>query len=297
MIASINGTPVSAAELEQESKTIMAHYQQQIPPEQLNAMQPEIQKQAIESIINRRLLIDEVERQNIALNSNRVKQEIDAIAARFPSRDAFEDQLKANGISMDQMEKDLGQQIRIDTMIQDHVKAKDIQVNEEEAKGFYEANPDSFKSQEQVRASHILLKVDANSSDDFKSQKRLELAGILGQIEKGADFSQMAQQHSDCPSKQKGGDLGSFGKGSMVKPFEEAVFKMTPGELSDIVETDFGYHIIKLTEKSEAGTVAFNDVKDQIIQHLLGQKQQGEFHNLIQDLRKNADIQYGDELK
>ena len=299
MIASVNGTDVTAAELEQEVQTIIAHsqQQQQMPPEQINAMLPQIQKQAVESIINRLLLVAESDRQNITLDSDRVKKEIEAIKARFPSQDVFEEQLKTHGTSLEKMEKEMRQQVRVDTLIQNHVNAKDIQISEEEAKSFYDANPDSFKSQEKVSASHILLKADANSSSDLKTQKRLELAGVLGQIEKGADFAEMAKKHSDCPSKEKGGDLGSFGRGSMVKPFEEVVFDLNPGDLSGIVETDFGYHIIKLTEKSDAETVAFDTVKDQLLQHLEGQKKQGEFQNLIQDLRKGADIKYGDETK
>jgi len=292
MIASVNGTDVSAADVEQEVKAIISQYQKEIPQEQLKTMLPEIKKQAVESIINRHLLYEEVERKNIAPNPDRVQEEIQKIASQFPSQADFEQQLSNHGISMDRMEKDLGQQFRVDTLIRDYVSTKNIKVGDDEVSNFYESNPDSFQAPEQIRASHILLKVGSEESQDVKTQKRLELAGILGKIEKGADFAQMAQSHSECPSKQNGGDLGLFGRGQMVKPFEETAFKLAPDEVSDIVETEFGFHVIKLLEKNEAYKEEFDAVKDQIVNHLLSEKEQGEFQELIKELRKEATIEY-----
>jgi peptidyl-prolyl cis-trans isomerase C len=295
MIANVNGTAISTEDVEQEVKAILSQYQQQIPPEQLKTMLPEIKKQAVESIINRYLLYEEVERQNIDVDADRVEEEIQKIAGQFPSQEAFEEQLGNHGISLDVMERDLGQQFRVDTLIRNYVDTKNIKVTNEEVVNFYESNPDSFQSPEQVRASHILLKVDSGESQEVKSQKRLEMAGIIGRIEKGADFAEMAQTHSDCPSKQKGGDLGLFGRGQMVKPFEEAAFKLAAGEVSDIVETEFGYHVIKLVEKNEARKEEFETVKDQIVNHLIAIKEQGEFQELIKGLRKEATIEYAQE--
>ncbi len=295
MIANVNGTIISDTDVEQEMKAMLAQYQQEIPPEQLEAMLPNMKKQAIESIINRHLLCEEVDRKNIAVDAERVVQEIKQIADRFPSQAAFEQQLSNHGISVNQMEKDLGQQFRVDTLIKGYVKDKDIHVTDDEAADFYESNPNSFQSPEEIRASHILLKVASEDLQDVKTQKRLELAGILGRIEKGADFAQLAQSHSDCPSKQNGGDLGLFGRGSMVKPFEEAAFKLKPGEVSDIVETEFGYHLIKLLEKNEARKEEFDAVKDQIVDHLTTTKEQVEFQGLIKELRAEATIEYAKE--
>ena len=197
MIATVNGYSITDNDLEQEMNAILAQTRQQIPQDQMSQMLPEIRKQAIESIINRQLLYEEVDRQEIALDEEKVKTEVKNIAGRFPSPSAFEDQLKNLGISLEQMEKDLGQQFRVDTLIRSYVDTKNIEVNENELSEFFNDNRDSFQTPEQVRASHILLKVEADASQDLKSQKRLELAGILGRIEKGADFADMAQNHSD----------------------------------------------------------------------------------------------------
>ncbi len=295
MIAKVNGTVVSAADVEEETKAILAQHQQQIPQEQLKAMLPKIQKQAVESIINRHLLYEEVDRKKIAYNPERVQAEIDKIAGQFPSQAAFEQQLSNHGISLDKMKEDLGQQFRIDALIRGYVDTKNIRVSDDEVLTFYNSNPESFQSPEQVRASHILLQVANDEPQEVRTQKRLEMAGIIGQIEKGADFAQMAQNHSDCPSKQNGGDLGAFARGQMVKPFEEAAFKMNPGEVSDIVETEFGYHVIKLVEKSEARKEEFADVKDQITNHLISVKEQSEFQELVKELREGATIEYAEQ--
>lgn len=103
---------------------------------------------------------------------------------------------------------------------------------------------------DQVQASHILLMYQGSARSTAtrsKEEAQQLIAQIKQQIDGGADFAQLAQQHSDCPSGKKGGDLGSFGRGQMVKPFEETAFAMNPGQVSDVVETDFGYHIIKRT--------------------------------------------------
>jgi peptidyl-prolyl cis-trans isomerase C len=295
MIAKVNGTAVSAVEVDQEVKAISEQYQQQIPPDQLETMIPELKKRAVESIINRHLLYEEVDRKNIVSDPDRIKEEVQKIASQFQSQAAFEEQLASHNISLDQMEKDLGMQFRVDALIREYVDTKSIQVAEEEIVSFYESNPESFQSPEERRASHILLKCAPEDPQEVKTQKRLELAGILGRIEKGADFSEMAQSHSDCPSKQKGGDLGLFGRGSMVKPFEEAAFNLNPNEVSDIIETEFGYHLIKLTEKKEARKEAFDTVKEQISNHLMATKEQAEFQKLISELRKEATIEYVEE--
>jgi peptidyl-prolyl cis-trans isomerase C len=296
MIAKVNGTTITVSDLEKEVKGMLAQYhQQQVPLEQIQPMLPQIKKQAIESLINRQLLYEEVDRRNIVSDSDQVKAEIKKIASSYPSQAEFEKQLNENGFSVDQMEKDMEQQLKLDLLIKEDLKFKDIQVTEEEASSFFKSNPDSFQAPIQVRASHILLKASPEDPQDVKTQKRLELAGILGRIEKGADFADMARNHSDCPSKEQGGDLGLFGKGAMIKPFEDAAFSMNLGEVSDIVETEFGFHIIRLEERNEERKEEFDAVKEEIINHLAATKEQAKFDEFIKDLRNEAAIEYAEE--
>ena len=133
--------------------------------------------------------------------------------------------------------------------------ASKIVVTPEEVKAFYDGNPDVFKTPEMVRASHILVKVDKAASDEEKAKALEKIKAIQKRIKSGEDFAKVAKEVSDSPSKDDGGDLDFFQKGQMVPPFEKAAFSMKPGETSDIVETEVGYHIIRLTDKKEARTV------------------------------------------
>ena len=188
-------------------------------------------------------------------------------------------------------------EIRQDMMIQALLdgQLKDVKkVSAEDVSAFYRDHPESFRSPEQVRASHILIAVDSGASEEERAQKRLELAKLKGEIEKGTDFAQLASQHSDCPSKARGGDLGYFPRGKMVKPFEDAAFGMKVGEVSDIVETQFGYHLIKVTDHQEPKQATLDDVKDQIENLLNRQAKDEAIGQYIAKLRESAKITYAE---
>jgi len=123
------------------------------------------------------------------------------------------------------------------------------------------------------------------------------MAGILGRIEKGSDFGEMARAHSDCPSKEQGGDLGLFERGKMVKPFEDAAFNLNAGELSDIVESPFGYHLIKVLDKKEPETIQLEAAKNQLTDHLRQRKEQDLFIAYVDQLRAGAEIEYAGDTQ
>lgn len=296
MIAKVNEVEIMQEEVEKEVQNIIAQHQNNFTPEQIEAAKPKIRQQAVESTINKYLLNFEVGQNNIQVSPEQIQEEFDAIVKRFPSQAAFEDQLKQVGITGDQIKSDLELQLKVDSLVRSHISGLELKVTEQDVSGFFNDNPDNFKMPERIKASHILFKVDPDASNDLKAQKRLELSGLLGKIEKGAEFANVAKQHSECPSKEQGGDLGFFDRGKMVKPFEEVAFKLNVGEISEIVETKFGYHIIKLMERKDAETAKFDEVKDQISQHLIATKEQDAFVQYVETLRKAAKIEYGPEV-
>lgn len=139
---------------------------------------------------------------------------------------------------------------------------KNVEVSEEEMKKFYEENPQHFQKGASVSAKHILVK------DEAKCQEILEMITSGARV-----FEEAAQEFSTCPSGQKGGDLGEFGKGQMVKEFEDAAFSAEIGQVVGPVATQFGYHLIKVEARKDAETIAFEEVKEQIRRNLLSQKQ------------------------
>lgn len=152
------------------------------------------------------------------------------------------------------------------------------QVSEQEARDYYAQNAAQFQGDEQRRASHILIAFGVSPTDEAKQKAKAKAEEVLGLVKKNpAQFEELAKQYSQDPgSKDKGGDLGLFGTGAMVKPFEDAVFSMKPGTVSELVESDFGYHIIKLTEIKGSGQ-SFADVQGQIRAELMYQKALSKF--------------------
>jgi peptidyl-prolyl cis-trans isomerase D len=151
------------------------------------------------------------------------------------------------------------------------------QVSEDETKKFYADNAEKFQGDEQRRASHILIGFGANPTPQAKQQAREKAEKVLAEVKKGSSFEELAKKYSQDPgSAEKGGDLGMFGRGAMVKPFEDAVFSMAPGATSDLVESEFGYHIIKLTEIKGAAET-YDSVKPKIRAELMYQKALAKF--------------------
>jgi peptidyl-prolyl cis-trans isomerase C len=159
-----------------------------------------------------------------------------------------------------------------------------------EAKDFYAKNPDKFKQDEQVRASHILVRVDPNADAKTKAKAKAEIDSVLKQLKGGGDFAKLAQQHSQDPSAAQGGDLGFFPKGQMVPEFDQAAFSLPVGQLSGIVTTQFGYHILRVTEKKPPRTVPFEEALAQIKQYLEQDKKQKAAEAFVDGLKKKSKI-------
>ncbi len=192
MIAKVNGTPITSGQVERELRNIVAQYQNNVPPDQLQQLQPKLRTQALENLINTQLLFREADRKGIKPSSEAINTELDGIISRFPSPEAFQQQMTKVGISREQMVKDIEQQLKVTALVKEALVAVETTVTDEEVSQFYQGNPDSFQSPEQVRAQHILLKVNADDAPEIKNQKRLELAGLGGKIQNGADFSKIA---------------------------------------------------------------------------------------------------------
>ncbi len=167
--------------------------------------------------------------------------------------------------------------------------AAKISISDDELKTYYDTHAEEFKTPEMVKARHILVKVDASAPDDDKKKAREKADSLLKKIKEGEDFAKLASDVSDDPgSKSRGGDLGFFPKGRMVKPFEDAAFALNVGDVSGIVETQFGYHIIKVEEKKEAATEPFDAVKERLKQRLLQERTRKEVADFIEKAMRDA---------
>jgi peptidyl-prolyl cis-trans isomerase C len=182
-------------------------------------------------------------------------------------------------------------QLAIAKLLQDAVGSK-AAVTPEQAKKFYDENPDQFKQPERVRASHILIGVPQGADAVTKDAARKRAEDVLKQAKAGKDFAALAKEHSQDPgSAVQGGDLGYFPRGQMVGPFDEAAFTLAPGTMSDLVETQFGFHIIKVVEKQPARTVPLEEVRPKLDEFLLNQNKQREAQAFVDGLKAKGKVE------
>jgi peptidyl-prolyl cis-trans isomerase C len=175
-------------------------------------------------------------------------------------------------------------------MLQEQI-AKDVKVTDAEVDEFYAANIEKFATPEQVRARHILVKVESGTTTEQKAAAKKKIEEVLAKAREGVDFAELARDYSEGPSAPQGGDLGLFTRGRMVPAFEEAAFSMKAGEVSAIVETRFGYHIIKVEERKPAGTANKEEVTDRIRQFLNQQKLSETVMARLEALREDAKVE------
>ncbi len=230
-----------------------------VPPEAMAGLR----KMILESLVQSRLVAQYVAAKNITVDA----KDVDAAIADIKKRVAdagieFAMVLKAQGLT----DETLKEQIATDMAVDKYANAA---VTDEKAEAHFNANKQKFDGT-QVKASHILLKYDAQSTAEDKKAANDKIAAIQQAILDGADFGEAAKKHSACPSSAKGGDLGFFGKGQMVKPFSDAAFGMTTGQMSQPIETEFGVHLIKVTG-IKPGETKFEEAKDAVRNALIRQ--------------------------
>lgn len=293
MVAKVNGRTITEAEVSKETQRLAASMAGQVDPQQMASMKGMVRKQAIEMMINRVLLEQAAKKEGIAVAKDTVAARLSDIKKSFPSEQAFTERVAAMGVTTQDFEKEIETSLQFETLLAKHTSAAK-QPAQEEMKAFYDSNIDKFKQPEQIQASHVLVQVAKTDTDAQKAEKRAKAEKILGDLKGGADFAQTAAQYSDCPSKEQGGDLGYFTKGRMVPAFEAAAFALKVGEMSGVVQTDFGYHIIKVTDRQPARDVPFEEAQANISGYLQDQAKQQEIGSYIQTLRGSAQIEYGD---
>jgi peptidyl-prolyl cis-trans isomerase C len=181
--------------------------------------------------------------------------------------------------------------LRVKALMDQEVRDK-VKVEPGEVKAFYDGHPEYFQQPAQIRASHILVLVPQDADDKVKGEKKTAIDKARERVEKGEDFAKVAGELSEDPgSKNNGGDLDFFGQGQMVKPFEEAAFALKSNEVSQVVTTQFGYHIIKRTGSRPATTLPLATEKDKIEEHLKQQKVRDGLQAYVDGLRKDAQVE------
>ncbi|QWV92414.1 peptidylprolyl isomerase [Geomonas oryzisoli] len=284
----VNGVAITRAEVERATRVLLSQggQPQQLPPQ---AMQQATQA-ALDQLTMAELLYQEAAKIEIKDLDQQVEKKVAESKALYPSPAAFEEALKGSGLTMEEMTRNARKTIAINTFIEQRFASK-VQVSDADAQKFYQDNLEKyFTKPENARASHILVKTDAKMTPEEKQKAKDKAEALLKRVKGGEDFAAVAKAESGCPSATVGGDLGTFGRGQMVPPFEKAVFDLKPGEISGIVESQFGFHIIKLAEKHEAGKVSYDEAKGKIFEYLKAEKVRQAVTSFVDELKSKAKI-------
>ncbi|MBU0755908.1 MAG: peptidylprolyl isomerase, partial [Planctomycetes bacterium] len=291
--ATVNGVEITAAEVNAELGNLLMQYRNRISPAQIEMMVPMFKQKALEKLIHMKLLVNETVKEQTTLDENTVDEKFSEISGRFPTPEEFEQQLSMAGLTKEKLRSDLDQNLKIEKLLKEKMVVES-EVSDEAVTEYFEQNQETFQKPEEVKASHILISFGQEDTEETKKEKRDKLAELRQQIVDGADFAELASANSDCPSKAQGGDLGFFTREQMVPPFSEAAFNMEKDGLSEIVETQFGYHLIKTTDKHEAGVTPFEEVKEDIKKFLNMENEQKAFKKYIDELIAVNEIEYGE---
>jgi peptidyl-prolyl cis-trans isomerase C len=286
VIAKVNGDEIQRTEFETTIRNVEGRAGRPVPPEQRD----QVYRGVLDDLIAMRLLKQEVARRHLSATDAEMADAMKQLRQQFPTEDAFKQALTAQRMTLEQLRDETRTQVLVSKLLQQEV-ASQIAVKPTEISAFYEKNPDKFQQPEAVRASHVLIMVPEGAAPAVKAAARAKAENVLKQARAGADFARLARTYSDDASKQRGGDLGFFPKGQMVPAFEAAAFALAPNQISDIVESPFGFHVIKVFEKRPAQNVPFAEAAPRIEQFLKLEQQQTMTKAFVDQLRAKGNVE------
>ena len=287
VIARVNGEEVTRAEFQEYIQSLEARAGSPVPAEQRD----QVYRGVLDQLVGYKLLTQEAKSRKVAVPEADVDARIAEIKQQFPSEDIFMQMLIERKMTLDQVKADAREDMAIGKLIETEIAAR-VAVTPAQVQDFYDKNPDQFKQSERVRASHILISVPENADAAAKAQAKTKAEQVLKELKAGQDFAALAKQHSQDPgSAVNGGDLGFFEQGQMVGPFNDAAFTLQPGATSDLVETPFGYHIIRVAEKQAARTIPLDEVRPQVEQFLQNRNRTEQTEAFVKSLRSKGKVE------
>ncbi|HDR15049.1 MAG TPA: hypothetical protein ENN79_06125 [Desulfobacteraceae bacterium] len=286
-VATVNGSPIPLSDFEWEMKNAAVKGFNAV---ESNGAQDSLKTQVLDELIDRELLYQESVKSDVSIDEELVQNRMDHLKGRFPDEELFTKALE----DMNMTEENLKRHIKRGMSITKYVDESFVQkaeVSEKEIEDFYKEHPEAFTRPERVHARHILLETKPDASEETIEKNRELLTSLRKKVENGEDFGELAKEYSECPSSSQNGDLGFFGKGEMVKEFEETAFALEPGTVSEIVQTQFGLHLIQSVEKQPESIVPLAEIKDRLGLHLKQEKGKEAAAAHLSELKKTACIE------
>ncbi len=288
VLARVNGTDIKKSSIWPGlTKTVKRYKDRGIPLTQ--AQEKVAVKKLLQDQINRHLLLKKADSMGIEVSSGKVDEEVNEVKKRFSSEKEFLKQLELKKLTLSQYHQELKEDILIDAVFRRELGAG-IKISDTKVEDYFNKNPLEFSSEEQRRASVILIKVDPKAGSAGDRKARRELQKIVGKLKKGGDFAELARMHSKDSLARRGGDLGFFTKDRMFGPFSKLAFKLKVGEVSEIFRTQHGYQILKVTDKKAGKKGTLESERENIRKLLIDREIKTRSHPYLEALRKKANI-------
>lgn len=294
-VAMVNGKAITEAQLDRSlrfARQKAASSGRPLGDAQLS----QLKKQTLDKLVGSELLYQASEKKGIKVDEKRVEEKFGQWKKRFPDDAQYKEMLKGLGVKEAEVKNEIRRGMAIKALINKKFM-EDSDIPEKKVKAFYEEHPEFFQQSEKVKARHILVKVKPEAKKAEKEAALQKIKDIQKKQKAGEDFAQLAKEYSEGPSATKGGDLGYFTPQQMAKPFSDTAFNLEPGEVSDVVKTRFGYHLIKVEDKKPASTSSYDASKEKIGKYLKQQKVKKEITDYVDKLKQegNVEIFLGDK--
>ncbi len=293
VIAKGKGIEIKRSQLDEALTSIKSSQAGNISPEQMGMLEPQV----LDQLVTLQLLLGKATDADRQAGKELAAKRLASVKERAGSDETLARQLKSVGLTVERLQQKLTEEATAESALLRELK---VTVSDDDVKKFYDENPAQFEQPEMVRASHVLIatkdtKTGSDLSEDAKKEKLKLAQSIVEKARKGEDFAKLAKEYSDDPgSKDKGGEY-TFPRGQMVPEFESAAFSLKTNQVSDVVTTQFGYHIIKLSEKIPAKKVELAKVAEQVRDHLKRQELGKNAPDFIEKLKKDAGLEILDE--
>ena len=288
-VAKVNGIGIKTMVLDAAVRNFMEN-QKAAGAEVKEGDEEILRKNILQELVSAEVLYQSSKKAELGDLTGIIKEHYKNLKQGLGTEEEFKAILKDRGISEKDLKEDVEKGIYIKTFVESKIYTG-ISVTDQEKRDEYEKRKDQLNIPDGVRASHILIKVEPGASDEVKKAAMEKIEELRKQAISGEDFAVLARDNSEDGSASRGGDLGYFKKGMMVKPFEDTAFALEKGQISKVVETQFGYHIMKLIDKQSARTLTFEEVEGDVQNFLLNTRRQAALSKFVEELRSKARIE------
>jgi parvulin-like peptidyl-prolyl isomerase len=287
-VAVVNGAPIEKGEFDGEvfliQKTVLG-MGKPLSCEQVSS----IRREVLESMIRRELLYQAARKSGIKSDENAINKDINSLKQQFSGETEYKNELSRRGINEEVLRARMVRNSLVQKYVDKEFTGK-VNVIDKEIQDYYQKNIDLFKQPFQMRISHIFIQSDPKGGDSRKKELRGKAEKILKNLKDDQDFADLAREYSDGPTKNNGGDLGYLRKGQLEKQFESKVLTLKKGEITDIIETEYGFHIFKVTDIKPETILAYENVKEKVKKFLVDEKTKKEADEYARKLREKSDV-------